>query len=380
MLEKGKVVLFGTVIVFAAFSLGKAESAFANGGPHEGTFTLVSDACAGCHRAHTASGPSLLIAASQYDLCTSCHDGTGANTKVTSGVYLGISKGVQNSGLKGGGFEQALMNTAASGGFNQTGTPANITSRHSVGNGNLIAWGSNQTGIGGEVTLECSGCHNPHGNGNYRMLRSKPTSLPGWESLPAINITAGIDDHYTVTYNSSSHYRDLIASYSTGVISNIGDWCTQCHARFKAGRGAGSNTTATGSPPDNWPAGTPPYLYRHPTMAVAGMLDDECISCHRGKNIKVNSCTTMCHTTMPDEGAFLNPTGVPPHMEGECLACHVAHGTSSVMLGYAAGLSWPDGNVTKPWQTGEGQFSRLLTVDNRGVCLQCHINAYLTGN
>ena len=81
--------------------------------PHSGTFPATTDACAACHRAHTAAGETLLKTSSQNALCLSCHDGAGADTNVDSGLYLGTTAGTQNAGLRGGGFQQALMNTAA---------------------------------------------------------------------------------------------------------------------------------------------------------------------------------------------------------------------------------------------------------------------------
>jgi predicted CXXCH cytochrome family protein len=295
-----------------------ATTVFATGGPHQGTFTATTDACAGCHRAHTGTAAKLLKSTTQYALCTSCHDGTSADTKVTTGVYLGTSQGVQNAGLRGGGFEQAYMDTSASGNV----TSGNITSKHTVGASAATAWGSGTTGNGETVALECGNCHNPHGNSNYRILRPKPTSLSGWSSLTAVNITAGLSDNYTITYDANN-YRDLSA-YSANVTNKMAEWCGQCHTRYKASPGSGSTDS-----------GSSPFNYRHHTDTLSG----------------------------------------------ECLACHVAHGTSASMSGNAAGPTWPDGSANATWQTGtEGQYSRLLTVDNRGVCLQCHSSSDLSQN
>ena len=50
-----------------------------------------------------------------------------------------------------------------------------------------------------------------------------------------------------------------------------------------------------------------------------------------------------------------------------CLACHVAHGTSAAMGTDSGGVELPDGTVG-----GGSGDSRLLHVNNRGVCIQCH--------
>ncbi len=296
----------------------------ANGGPHEGTFTTESDACAGCHRTHSATAPKLIQSSAQYNLCIGCHDGTGANTKVTTGVYLGITNGTTNAGLRAGGFEQALMNVGLNADWVATGMPAPITSRHTVNGSALIAWGSGVSGVGESVSLTCGNCHNPHGNENYRMLRTQTTSLAGWASLNALGIGSNTSENYTIVYTANLT-RDL-ARYGGNITSLIGDWCAECHTRYLAGPGSGSSANVT------------PYLYRHMTQGLSG----------------------------------------------ECLRCHSAHGTSANMTGWAgnsSGVNWPDGNTTQPWQTGdEGQYSRLLTINNRGVCLQCHTSRALTTN
>ena len=58
------------IVCAAAFFLTIAITSIAkaNGGPH-GDYTTTTDACAGCHRAHTAPAAKLLAATSQYDLC-----------------------------------------------------------------------------------------------------------------------------------------------------------------------------------------------------------------------------------------------------------------------------------------------------------------------
>ncbi len=319
-------------VLVVSLMLATTAVALSNNGPHEGTFITLSDACAGCHRAHTAVAPKLLKNASPYNLCMSCHDGSGANTKETTGVYLGTANGTMNAGLRAGGFEQALLNVGVSASFNQTGTPAPITSRHSVNATSTIAWGFNQTGVGANITaaLTCINCHNPHGNTNYRILKAKPNAITGYNTtLNAVNITGNASDNYTIVYSTTNYTRRLDL-YGNNSSSAIGDWCAQCHTRYLAS--TGSATTNSSSVP---------YLFRHKTNGL----------------------------------------------DGECFSCHMAHGTSANMTGMAASstttnnITWPDGNTAKSWQTtyGESQYSRLLTINNRGVCMQCHSLGALTG-
>ena len=89
--------------------------------------------------------------------------------------------------------------------------------------------------------------------------------------------------------------------------SEIGDWCALCHARYLAENSGDS--------------GDPIFTNRHQT----------------------SEATT------------------------QCLACHVAHGTSATMATESGDVEWPDGTVG-----GGSNDSRLLHVNNRGVCIQCH--------
>ena len=180
-----------------------AVPVFADGGPHvssanSGVSTLAADGCAGCHRAHTAQGEMLLNAATEEELCLTCHGAasTGATTDVMTGIQYalaanGLRSGTQLGALRGGGFDQARMDAG-----NMTrlaylrsatdvsqrpkvavGAAENITSTHipMAANGNVlpgVAWGNGAAGSGAgpSATVSCASCHNPHGNGQYRIL------------------------------------------------------------------------------------------------------------------------------------------------------------------------------------------------------------------
>lgn len=53
--------------------------------PH-GPYTVTTDQCATCHRAHTASGSALINDSTQGSLCLTCHNGTGSAQNV-AGQY-----------------------------------------------------------------------------------------------------------------------------------------------------------------------------------------------------------------------------------------------------------------------------------------------------
>src|SRR5450631_2131983 len=180
------------------FTMGGIGSAQADNGPHSivmgpnGATTAVSTEgagqCANCHRAHTAETSTLTLQA-QPALCLNCHAGLGSQLDVVDGVTP------NGAALRGGGFTTAAIDSGA--GATKTlaaavapstvgkrvlsqiavlTTPAPVTSSHQI-NGTTTGtmWGNGTTGVGQTaVTLECGACHDPHGNGNYRILKPSP--------------------------------------------------------------------------------------------------------------------------------------------------------------------------------------------------------------
>jgi hypothetical protein len=230
------------------------------------------------------------------------------------------------------------------------------------------AWGNGPlgtTGTGPVVHLECTTCHNPHGNGYYRILNPvpDPTVVSGTflgVADPGVGVTdasvpaAGQYRNYTVidapvlgavgadptvgdywrlyrpwngvpTYNPSSPFADSHGIVPATAISGdqpagttgatwrgqMTAWCAACHTRYPAPRSASST-----------PSIDPVYRYRHQT----------------------------------------NQT--------ECTQCHVAHGSNAVMDGPASStFAYP----IEPGGTAlVSASSRLLKIDNRGTCSACH--------
>ena len=265
----------------------------ADGGPHEGSFFNKGvDACAGCHRAHTGGAERLLAGFSQVGLCYSCHGGggTGADTDVENGIYLAdrspwneAPASDDGAGLRAGGFEYAVMDPGLGG----SPEMSKVSSSHSVDGSNHIAWGagpiSESASPGIHMSLVCTSCHNPHGNGLNRMLKPFPQGMPTDPNYDKVEVAEEELKKYTITY-TSDNYRDI--SYSP---EELGAWCSQCHTRYLAGSGAGSIDS-----------GDAIFAYRHTT-------DNRSLTCVR---------------------------------------CHLAHGTSSEMGPYSGSIPWPDGSAS----------------------------------
>lgn len=348
------ITIFALVLVFATAGL-----ALADGGPHGG-YTPTTDACAGCHRAHTAAAPRLLTVPVE-SLCLSCHGSTatGADTNVEDGVFLqrdpntgDTSEGVVDRGLKGGGFVNTVMDTDLDPGGAGAGGAA--TSAHTADGTPGTAWGNGAIGSGAGLAnfaLDCANCHDPHGNGNYRILRPIPRDSGATVLVNVPDETAAAK-LYTIANAGGQYFGqgyNLAASSTTPMAAQyvaLSDWCAQCHTRYLAG--TDSATTASGDAI---------FAYRHMT---ADTFDDggDCVKCH--------TATFTVPPPITFNGTYWNH-------DVECMTCHVAHGTSASMAtnptGYALGenLPYPDGSTV----TGSARSS-LLRIDGRGVCQGCH--------
>jgi len=338
-------------VILAACAIGLLAMvgvAGADGGPHGG-YTPTTDGCAGCHRAHTAAAPSLLTT-SVASLCYSCHGtaGNGADTNVEDGVYVerdGFTEtpgeGVVARGLKGGGFANAFMDTS----FDDVAALLPTTSAHNHDNLTTgTAWGNGLIGSGAGATgvaLGCTDCHDPHGNGNYRILRGIPTDSG---AAGTVNVADEGTKLYTVSEADSQYFGEGRTSNfgNDAQYAGLSGWCAQCHTRYAAAGGSGSSDS-----------GDAIFAYRH----MAGDSPATCGGCHDG----APSAATVVVTFNPD---YWNH-------QVDCMTCHVAHGTSADMTTdgpYSGTVNWPDGSSTP---NGDARSS-LLRADGRGVCQGCH--------
>jgi predicted CXXCH cytochrome family protein len=384
-----KKLLFIGIGSALVITMGGVGSASADNGPHSipmakagATGVIIAnmgaDLCANCHRAHTAKTNTLTMLA-QPAICLNCHDSLGGALDVTSGTQAGVGA------LRGGGFTTARIGSGSASKAMGLADPATgriatsaqtipalasgtpVTSSHQIdGTTSGTMWGNGTTGIGqSAVTLECGSCHDPHGNGNYRILKPSPTgqqyvvtaAIPAvmdntttpptvvTKAVPAVMSVAtnvNIPDQPVKAYTTTNYWDvqalgtplvnattglntsvgSATAAATDGFLGNISAWCTTCHTRYLS--------TSAGTTPT---AGETVYTYKHRS----------------------------------DEGLSNKPN---------CIQCHVSHGSNAAMTAAAAVVAQPDGSVTGLKGSGTviqtAGDSRLLRVDNRGTCLMCH--------
>ncbi len=366
--------------------------ALANFAVHGG-YTMDTDACAGCHRAHTAASPitwtksdltqgsALLIgtAATIDEFCYTCH-GTGApgaDTNVVDGIFEaddGYDTGtdrVNNSfgeALNGGGFD-----------------PAQFPTQHYPNDVTWVAYGGGETGRDGlistggtQVLIGCSQCHDTHGSSNYRLLKDvvngvkvggydysvdpvNPTPTPWVLSTEAGYPTGGWLLHEPGASQVSTYYPDYTTPRYAKAPANdptkgISAWCAACHTQY--------NTGAVGN------TGTGPYdandgfgqvtRHRHPVnVSLSNFLGPRSL-------IVTDNPLPLAHS--PADASTQDASDWI-----DCLTCHVGHGSNAVMTGYA---NIADATNIEP-NSGSGSVppddgNALLRRNNRGVCEVCH--------
>jgi len=382
----------------AAVALWLCVAAFpvrADGGPHvaalnSGASTLTADTCAGCHRAHTAQGSLLLTAASDNALCLTCHGatGSGATTDVMTGVQYAIgSSGIDRGGtqlgaLRSGGFDQARIASGTPARVLQTGgasrqwanvgvgAPQDVTSAHlnlpeNALNAPAVAWGNgaNLAGVGPTVSLGCTSCHNPHGNGQYRILNPVPTltasagvyspvAAPGAlvTDSPLINPATGNPEtrNYTVIQVRGPSYLLYASQVVSGqYAASSGDYW---HVRVPWNSSTAANDAPNGIP-----------INAGPLVAFDTQITAWCSACHtRYYSVSAfdpsgDDVYTYRHQTVSNQA---------------CTTCHVAHGSNAAMTGtFSGAFPYPGSTPSVP---NLSPSSRLLKVDNRGTCQLCH--------
>lgn len=418
-----------------ALTLVFAGSAFANFGPHGG-YIADTDACAGCHRAHSSFStikytprvggellaeedkPSALLvgsATTMSEFCNACHGdlAPGASTNVVGGIFdggpstasLGATSAAQpymtdstfGAPLNGGGFEQSasIVDWEANG----AGAYEAITSAHSMEKVGVL-WGA---GLSADqtMTLTCTNCHDPHGSSNYRLLKDSVNGVTvgGYTGdVPngvVFSTETGYDDvfadggwlkHEDGQAQMGAYRPDYTSGSSQIMAGTAGDslsaWCAACHTQYDDRSSAYSYGTYEGGG-----AIGSQTRHRHP-VDIPLTAGDANLQIPAQELADVDGLDRR----IPLE---VNPgVGSVRQYNVGCLTCHYAHGGNAQMSGWsAAHLELIDGvwspvrdavagvepakadvvaGLGVPPQAGVAGTSALLRADERGVCERCH--------
>jgi predicted CXXCH cytochrome family protein len=417
-----------------------AIPAMADNGPHVRgqAINAATGSCASCHRAHSGQAPDLLKT-SASTLCYSCHGagGRGATTDVQDGMAYADLTTIHAGGpgalpagggaLRGGGFDYALIATGTLA-ANPSSLPSNgstlgrmaiipalttsavATSAHSVDGSAVTMWGAGADNIGNngkaDVQLTCASCHDPHGNGQYRILKATPDDVVADTNVAAVKINDATVKSYTTTNygvdgqvaadtaesplnsdGSSINYTVATKTFQGTYLETSSRWCAMCHTRYFGVTGAAGNVPwmEDGSTDDT-------FTFRHATRNIVDPLQRGLASplpavinpITASSQVPAGSALGTAGTGASAlRGVAVNPgtttsavirasnlvdgqdgdnlaTGAP-----RCITCHVSHG-SNATAGSVVDLE----TSLVTGQTGMG--STLLRLDGRSVCQACH--------
>ena len=311
--------------------------------------------CNSCHTMHNSADGAprnpdapfgsehILLFNSATDVCLSCH-------ALAYGAVMGTDPLNPPAEQGGGNFVFLLEDN-----INDLvdGIPPPIAGNHAGHNVATVAWGipvdlDHNIAPGGtfpSAQLTCTSCHDPHGNGNFRMLRGRgPTNLSGFSFINPAPEASGLN-LMTGQETPSSH-----TAYRRGWAA----WCANCHGNYHEQ----SN-----------------QVFEHPSEKV---LDQDFADAYNQYNGPADPSGGSITTAYVPEVPFEDPTMTSSSTSGataasrlSCITCHRAHATSA-----PGGTRW-DPNVEFLGTDGLASGSYPLPdpyndPNQRALCVKCH--------
>lgn len=376
------------IVALAAMFLS-AGVAYANFGPHGG-YAQDTDACAGCHRAHTSfstlgwtdlqdtqHASALLVsdAADMTTFCEACHGDAapGASTNVQSGVFdagptaeLGVAAPAGSLLYESNSSFDATLN---GGGFEKVGgtTGADVVSTHGMEALAAPTWGDVVGGVGtpGAIAnFRCTSCHDPHGSSNYRLLKDvvNGRTVGGYDAVtPDPWVVSNEEGYPQGGWKRGEAGVAQIAIYKPNYTTpeyaqlagrSMSHWCAACHTQYIV-----ENDVASVGQMDSWNAAIP-GTYNYDNGVVDGeALIDENTNLPTGNSVPASARhrhpidVPLVVGQLDDSAralnvAVLNDSGLPLEMPFSAAQTAVGSTHTSTMPWANDGSGTTAGNVT----------------------------------
>jgi hypothetical protein len=310
--------------------------------------------CNGCHTMHNSEdgalvdgdspngNPWLLKDATPSDVCLSCHaEGLGA-------VF--VADPLAPPDEKGGGNFVYLLEDNINDGHEGSLHPiAGEAAGHSIvaPSKGVGADGTILTAPGGTFpssSLGCSSCHDPHGNGEFRLLYGIGQVQDG---LYTFTNAAPDADGISIFFGAESN------SNHTAYKSGMSAWCGNCHGDFHD-----NNTKLI-----------------HPSGSTVGGSIATTYNLYNGTEDQTGGVAATAYlAAVPFEDAANTTSSTAGPTAGStvmCLTCHRAHASSAPNAG-----RW-DFNVTLLHEDGVESGSYQIpdpysSINQRSLCNKCH--------
>ncbi len=270
--------------------------------------------CNGCHLTHgdpgKLVGPSadkgLLIAESPTDVCLVCHArGSGQvfgldplvpPPETGPGNFVFLTEDNLNDAP--GGRLNPILGDAAGHNVVAPGHGLRADPRHTLAPGGTFP----------SAKLGCTSCHDPHGNGNFRMLYGTGASIGGVITFNRAAPDAEGPDVGTGPESARHH-----SAYRSGA----SDWCGNCHGQYhQAGSGS---------------------AFKHPVDRDLGTEIVRRYNEYLGDASPAAGVEAQAYlpaVPFEDRASTTTSTSGPgPASRLMCLSCHRAHATSSPAAG-----------------------------------------------
>jgi predicted CXXCH cytochrome family protein len=349
-----------------------------------GPYPMSTDACAVCHRIHSAQAPSLLIKGSQSTVCFLCHNGMGASTDVQAQ------------------YADPLV-------------PANVPDkREYYSHDALVPATSTQSALNefGGVSnrkSQCSNCHNAHQASTADGIETTtgwtaPGQLAGVSGVSVVNGAAGSAPTYTFLDGAASpvtlEYQLCLKCHSgfTNLLPQIpgkpstdaldvGAEFNPANASFHPVEAAGTNQTAKMA--DSL-AGTSPYkLWTFTTSSTI-----RCLNCHASGTIPVAAPAPpaggdLSAHTSSNRGILLQNyqdrvlnTSTAPYSAANFALCYTCHAEEPFANSTSNDTNFPLHGLHLTGLAGKGAAGTDIDIAGAGqgnaLCAECHFRLHST--
>jgi predicted CXXCH cytochrome family protein len=175
------------------------------------THSPVADACVNCHSPHSTDYPNNLIADPKQDLCFSCHADKKDQTQNAKVKHRGLITGEKCLACHDPHFSDNAKQLIMEPMELCMNCHSQAYDRRGARLANMAEILENNTSKHGPILeKDCSGCHDPHGSDNFRILRA---------NFPPLFYSGYDPQNYELCF--MCHEQDLAAEEATSTMTGF---------------------------------------------------------------------------------------------------------------------------------------------------------------